>query len=242
MPKPSDFRSKSPSGSEDSETTPLPQPPPIKTSPVTTSSPRIAIIISSMYGHIAKMAEAAKQGVEKAGGQAGIFQTTEISPEILAKMHAPPIRANPDYPIGNPTNDLTTYDGYLFAVPTHSGNMPNQWKKDSEISVCVIEAGKDHSNNIDTMIPGFAMNGPSVSNTAAIPSMTVISLSRGKRFGRLKHLNIMAISRGNVKGWQVVTCSCAGGLEGSASTGLGAQWVSPIGSSEVERTLFLGQR
>ncbi|KAM6502819.1 hypothetical protein JOM56_002796 [Amanita muscaria] len=131
MPKPSDFRSKSPSGSEDSETTPLPQPPPIKTSPVTTSSPRIAIIISSMYGHIAKMAEAAKQGVEKAGGQAGIFQTTEISPEILAKMHAPPNRANranPDYPIVNPTNDLTTYDGYLFAVPTHSGNMPNQWK------------------------------------------------------------------------------------------------------------------
>ncbi|KAM6502820.1 hypothetical protein JOM56_002797 [Amanita muscaria] len=94
--------------------------------PVTTSSPKIAIIISSMYGHIAKMAEAAKQSVEKAGGQASIFQIAEnLSPEILAKMHSPP---KPDYPIIN-LNDLTNYDGCLFGVPTRC---PAQWK------VCVL--------------------------------------------------------------------------------------------------------
>ncbi|KIL60672.1 benzoquinone reductase, partial [Amanita muscaria Koide BX008] len=76
---------------------------------------KIAIIISSMYGHIAKMAEAAKQSVEKAGGQASIFQIAEnLSPDILAKMHSPP---KPDYPIIN-LNDLTNYDGCLFGVPT----------------------------------------------------------------------------------------------------------------------------
>ncbi|KIL60665.1 benzoquinone reductase [Amanita muscaria Koide BX008] len=87
------------------------------------SSPRIAIVISSMYGHISsvKMAEAAKQSVEKAGGQASIFQIAEtLSPGILTKLHAPP---KPHYPIITP-NDLT-YDG---GVPTRYGNMPAQWK------------------------------------------------------------------------------------------------------------------
>lgn len=93
--------------------------------PVTMSSPKIAIIIYSMYGHIAKMAEATKEGIEKAGGQATIFQIPEtLSAEILAKMYAP---AKPDYPIINP-NDLVNYDGYLFGVPTRYGNMPAQWK------------------------------------------------------------------------------------------------------------------
>lgn len=109
----------------DSET-PLPRPPQINT---TMSSLRIAIIISSMHGHIAKMAESAKQGVEKAGGQASIFQISEtLSPEILAKMHAPP---KLDYPIIN-LNNLSNYDGCPFGVPTRGRygnlNMPAQWR------------------------------------------------------------------------------------------------------------------
>lgn len=34
----------------------------------------VAIIIYSMYGHIATLAEAEKKGVEAAGGKATIFQ------------------------------------------------------------------------------------------------------------------------------------------------------------------------
>ncbi|KIL60680.1 hypothetical protein M378DRAFT_913112 [Amanita muscaria Koide BX008] len=109
---------------------PLFQPaPPIKTLPVAMSSPKVAIIISSIYGHVPKMAEAAKQDIEKAGGQASIFQVADsetLPPEILEKMHTPP---KPDYPIFNP-NDLTNDD--LFGVPSPTRNrsdkMPAQWK------------------------------------------------------------------------------------------------------------------
>jgi len=34
----------------------------------------VAIIIYSMYGHIAQLAEAEKRGIEAAGGKATIFQ------------------------------------------------------------------------------------------------------------------------------------------------------------------------
>ncbi|KAJ2917062.1 hypothetical protein MD484_g3347, partial [Candolleomyces efflorescens] len=89
------------------------------------SSPRIAIIIYSLYGHIAKLAEAEKEGIEAAGGVADIYQVPETLPEdILQLLHAPP---KPDYPIANP-DTLTKYDGYLFGIPTRYGNMPAQLK------------------------------------------------------------------------------------------------------------------
>ncbi|KAK9484881.1 flavoprotein-like protein [Lipomyces starkeyi] len=88
-------------------------------------APRIAIIIYSMYGHVATLAEAEKVGIEKAGGTATIYQVPEtLSPEILAKMHAPPKK---DYPIA--TNEtLTSHDAFLFGIPTRYGTYPAQWK------------------------------------------------------------------------------------------------------------------
>ncbi|PPR00249.1 hypothetical protein CVT24_005017 [Panaeolus cyanescens] len=89
------------------------------------SSPRIAIVIYSMYGHIAKMAEAVKAGIASKGGDATIYQIPEtLSPEILTKMHAP---AKPEYPIATP-DTLTNYDGYLFGIPTRYGAQPAQWR------------------------------------------------------------------------------------------------------------------
>ncbi|KAF7312819.1 flavoprotein [Mycena kentingensis (nom. inval.)] len=89
------------------------------------SSPKIAIVIYSMYGHIAKMAEAVKAGVEQAGGKATIYQIAETLPqEVLTKMSAP---AKPDYPIMAPAQ-LSDFDGFLFGVPTRYGNFPGQWK------------------------------------------------------------------------------------------------------------------
>lgn len=88
-------------------------------------APRVAIIIYSLYNHIGSLAEAAKVGIEAAGGSGTIYQVAEtLSDEILQKMHAPP---KPDYPIATPET-LTQYDGFLFGVPTRYGNFPAQWK------------------------------------------------------------------------------------------------------------------
>ncbi|KAG8216618.1 putative NADH-quinone oxidoreductase [Butyriboletus roseoflavus] len=89
------------------------------------SSPKVAIIIYSLHGHIAKLAESVKQGIADAGGSATIYQIAEtLSEDILAKMHAPP---KPDYPILNPL-DLKDFNAYLFGIPTRYGNFPAQWK------------------------------------------------------------------------------------------------------------------
>ncbi|KDR81010.1 hypothetical protein GALMADRAFT_222603 [Galerina marginata CBS 339.88] len=88
-------------------------------------APRIAIIIYTMYGHIAKMAESVKAGVESAGGRATIYQVPETLPQnVLTLMHAP---EKPAYPIATPET-LTQHDGYLFGIPTRYGNMPAQFK------------------------------------------------------------------------------------------------------------------
>jgi NAD(P)H dehydrogenase (quinone) len=88
-------------------------------------SARVAIVIYSMYGHIGKMAESVKAGIEAAGGSTKIFQIAETLPqEVLTKMHAP---AKPAYEILAPA-DLVNYDAILLGVPTRYGNMPAQWK------------------------------------------------------------------------------------------------------------------
>ncbi|KAF4567703.1 flavodoxin-like fold protein [Pleurotus pulmonarius] len=89
------------------------------------AAPRVAIIVYSMYGHVAKLAESVKGGLEKAGGAAAIYQVPEtLSSEILTKMHAP---AKPDYPIITPAK-LTEFDAFIFGIPTRYGNFPAQWK------------------------------------------------------------------------------------------------------------------
>jgi len=88
-------------------------------------APKVAIVIYSMYGHIAKMAEAVKVGIESAGGTATIHQVAEtLSDEVLAKMHAPP---KPDYPVITPA-ELPQYDAFILGIPTRYGNFPAQWK------------------------------------------------------------------------------------------------------------------
>ena len=86
---------------------------------------KVAIIIYSLYHHIAQLAEEEKKGIEAAGGQADIYQVPETLPqEVLTKMHAP---AKPDYPIAS-ADTLTQYDAFLFGIPTRFGNFPAQFK------------------------------------------------------------------------------------------------------------------
>ncbi|TFK19402.1 flavo protein WrbA [Coprinopsis marcescibilis] len=89
------------------------------------SGPTIAIIIYTMYGHIAKLAEAEKKGIEEAGGKAVIYQVPEtLGEDILEMLRVPP---RPDYPIATPET-LVEYDGFLLGIPTRYGNMPAQLK------------------------------------------------------------------------------------------------------------------
>jgi NAD(P)H dehydrogenase (quinone) len=88
-------------------------------------APKVAIVYYSMYGHIRTLALAVKAGIEKAGGQADLYQIQETLPqEVLAKMYAPP---KSDDPIVTP-EALTKYDAFLFGIPTRYGNFPAQWK------------------------------------------------------------------------------------------------------------------
>ncbi|KAF9071355.1 flavoprotein-like protein [Rhodocollybia butyracea] len=88
-------------------------------------APKIAIIIYSMYGHVAKLAEAEKAGIESAGGSVTIFQVPETLPqEVLTKMHAP---GKHDYPTID-ADKLVEFDAFLFGIPTRYGNFPAQWK------------------------------------------------------------------------------------------------------------------
>lgn len=72
------------------------------------------------------MAEAIKAGVEKSGkaSKVDIFQVPEtLSPEVLAKMHAP---AKPAYPVAT-LDTLTSYDAFVFGYPTRFGTLPAQF-------------------------------------------------------------------------------------------------------------------
>lgn len=87
---------------------------------------KVAIIYYSTYGHIAKMAETIKIGVEAVTGvTAEIYQVQEtLSDEILGKMHAAPKK---DHPVATP-DVLKNADGVLLGFPTRFGSMPAQVK------------------------------------------------------------------------------------------------------------------
>ncbi|KAL2041425.1 hypothetical protein N7G274_005807 [Stereocaulon virgatum] len=89
-------------------------------------APNIAIVFYSMYGHIRKLAEAEKRGIEEAGGKADLFQVEEtLSEDVLAKMYAP--GQDPSIPFITP-DELEKYDAFLLGIPTRFGNFPAQWK------------------------------------------------------------------------------------------------------------------
>ncbi|GME81031.1 unnamed protein product [Ambrosiozyma monospora] len=87
---------------------------------------KIAIVIYSLYHHIATLAKEIKKGVEATGATADIFQVPETLPsDILRLLHAP---ARPDFSIIKNPNILKEYDGIMFGIPTRFGNFPTQLK------------------------------------------------------------------------------------------------------------------
>ncbi|KAI9669398.1 MAG: Minor allergen Alt a 7 [Alyxoria varia] len=90
-------------------------------------APKIAILFYSTWGHILKLAEQEKAGIEKAGGTADLYMVPETLPqEVLEKMHAAPKPSN--IPTMDDPSELEKYDAFLLGIPTRYGNFPAQWK------------------------------------------------------------------------------------------------------------------
>ncbi|PPQ72863.1 hypothetical protein CVT26_003487 [Gymnopilus dilepis] len=156
------------------------------------SSPRIAVIIYSMYGHIAKLAESVKAGVEAAGGQAKIYQVPETLPEnILNLLHAPP---KPDYPIATPET-LTQYDGYLLGIPTRYGNMPAQfkafWDATGQLWASGALAGKYAGIFVSTASMGGGQEATAMNTLSVLAHHGIIYVPLGysKTFPQLTNLD-----------------------------------------------------
>jgi NAD(P)H dehydrogenase (quinone) len=156
------------------------------------SAPKVAIVIYSMYGHIAKLAESVKAGVESAGGSATIFQIPETLPEaILAKMHAPP---KPSYEIIT-TEKLATFDAFLLGIPTRYGNFPAQWKAFWDATGGLWSNGGLHGKYAGVFISTAGHGGGQEST--AIASMSTfahhgiifVPFGYAKAFGQLTNLN-----------------------------------------------------
>jgi len=87
---------------------------------------RVAIIYYSLYGHVAKMAQHVKKGVEATGATCDLYQVAETLPEeVLAKMHAPP--KDSDVPVITP-DKMLEYDAFLFGISGRYGSLPAQMK------------------------------------------------------------------------------------------------------------------
>ena len=78
------------------------------------------------YGHIRRMADAIKEGVEATGATAELYRVAETLPEeALGKMGAPP--KDESIPVADP-HTLPEADGILFGTPTRFGVMSSQMK------------------------------------------------------------------------------------------------------------------
>lgn len=160
--------------------------------PSPTMSPKIAIIIYSMYGHIATLAESVKSGIEAAGGAATIYQIAETLPEdILKLLHAPP---KPAYPILAPA-EIAQFDAFLIGVPTRYGNFPAQWKSfwdaTGQLWASGGLAGKYAGVFVSTASPGGGQESTIISTLSTFTHHGIIYVPLGysKTFGQLTNLS-----------------------------------------------------
>jgi NAD(P)H dehydrogenase (quinone) len=90
------------------------------------------VVFYSLYGHVARMAEAVAEG---AGSVKGVEVTIKMVPEtlpseVIEKMGAtqPRQELSTTYPLCEP-NELAEYDLLLFGTPTRFGNMCGQMRQ-----------------------------------------------------------------------------------------------------------------
>lgn len=168
-----------------------------------------------MYGHIQKLAEAEKKGIEAAGGKVDMYQVAETLPqEVLQKMHAP---AKSDYPVAEP-DQLLGYDAVLFGIPTRFGNFPAQWKafwdKTGGIWATGGFWGKYAGVFVSTASPGGGQESTVVSSmsTFAHHGFLYVPLGYKTTFAQLTNLN--EIHGGSPWGAGTFAVSSSCGLNG----------------------------
>jgi NAD(P)H dehydrogenase (quinone) len=92
---------------------------------------KILVVFYSMYGHVARMAEAVAEGARSVqGGEVTMMRVPETLPaEVLEKMGATQAQQElSGYPICEP-NSLAEYDLIFFGTPTRFGNMCGQMRQ-----------------------------------------------------------------------------------------------------------------
>lgn len=150
----------------------------------------IAIVIYSMYHHIATLAEEVKKGIETTGSTATIYQVPEtLDEEVLGKMYAP---AKPDYPLAT-TDILQSADGILFGVPTRYGNMPAQMKAFIDATGGLWQQGKLYHKPAGVFVSTGTGAGRETTvatflSTLAHHGMLYIPLGYAAVFGELTNL------------------------------------------------------
>ncbi|EWC48053.1 minor allergen Alt a 7 [Drechslerella stenobrocha 248] len=156
-------------------------------------APKLAIVIYSMYGHIATLAESVKAGVEAAGGSATILQLEEtLSEEVLKKMWAPP---KPDYAVLSDPKDLLQYDAFLFGIPTRYGNFPAQWKAFIDKTGGIWQSGGFHGKYAGIFISTGTLGGGQESTAIAAMStlahhgIIYVPLGYAKSFAQMTDLS-----------------------------------------------------
>ncbi|KAI0091931.1 1,4-benzoquinone reductase [Irpex rosettiformis] len=170
---------------------PQPPPPPL-------TMPKVAIVIYTLYGHIAQLAEAAKKGIAEAGGEATIYQIPEtLSDEILVKLHAPP---KPAYPVIAP-EQLTQFDGFLFGIPTRYGNFPAQWKAFWDATGGLWAqgalAGKYAGVFVSTGTPGGGQESTAINSLSTLTHHGIIFVPLGYKFTFGQLANVSEVRGGS---------------------------------------------
>jgi len=149
---------------------------------------KIAIIIYSLYHHVATLAEDVKKGVESVeGAQADIFQVPEtLSDDIRKQLGDPP---KLDLPIATP-DTLVEYDGVIFGVRTRFGNMPVQIKSFIDGTGGLWAKGSLYHKLVGVFVSTSIGGGREVTvynclSTFAHHGMLYVPLGYAKAFGEL---------------------------------------------------------
>jgi len=137
------------------------------------SSPSVAIIYYSMYGHILTLARELKAGLESKGMNVDLFQVPELLPQsVLSKMGAPPKPAdvmtiNHDF-----LQMLPEYDGLLLGLPTRFGMMAGQMKMFLDGMGSLWQQGKLIGKPVGTFVStGTQQGGQETTHMTALCSL-----------------------------------------------------------------------
>jgi NAD(P)H dehydrogenase (quinone) len=92
---------------------------------------KVLIVYYSMYGHVARMAEAAAEGArEVPGAEITVRRVPEtLPPEILAKLGAAEAQKQLSQVPACTADELVAADAILFGTPTRFGNMCGQMRQ-----------------------------------------------------------------------------------------------------------------